>query len=61
MMLDHIGENLMADKIRKAITEVVAEGKVLAYDMMKLSGSPEVIAHGAASTRQMADAIIEKL
>jgi 3-isopropylmalate dehydrogenase len=61
MMLDHLGESVMAKKIRKAITEVVAEGKVLAYDMMKLSGSPGVIAHGAASTDRMADAIIAKL
>ena len=61
MMLDHIGENGMADKIRKAITEVVAENKVMAYDMMKLTGSPDVISKGAASTHQMADAIIAKL
>jgi 3-isopropylmalate dehydrogenase len=51
----------MATKIRKAIAEVVAENKVMAYDMMKLSGSPDVIAHGAASTHRMADAIIAKL
>jgi len=61
MMLDHIGEKTMATKIRKAIAEVVAENKVMAYDMMKLSGSPDVIAHGAASTHHMADAIIAKL
>jgi hypothetical protein len=29
--------------------------------MMKMQGKPEVIANGAASTIQMADAIIEKL
>ncbi len=61
MMLDHIGEGQMAERIRKAIAAVVEEGKVLAYDMLKLSGSPDVINQGAASTRQMADAIIEKL
>jgi len=61
MMLDHIGESEMAERIRKAINEVVEEGKVLAYDMLKLSGSPDVINHGAASTAQMADAIIAKL
>ncbi len=61
MMLDHIGEGQMAERIRKAIAAVVEEGKVLAYDMLKLSGSPDVISQGAASTRQMADAIIEKL
>jgi isocitrate/isopropylmalate dehydrogenase len=61
MMLDHINESAMATRIRNAIAEVVAENKVMAYDMMKLSGSPDVIAHGAASTHRMADAIIEKL
>ncbi len=61
MMLDHIGEGEMAVRIRKAIWEVVEEGKVLAYDMLKLGGSPDVINQGAASTRQMADAIIAKL
>jgi 3-isopropylmalate dehydrogenase len=61
MMLDHIGENDKASKIRKAIAEVVAEGKVRTYDMMKMSGRPDVVEKGAASTQQMADAIIEKL
>ena len=41
--------------------EVVAEGKVRAYDMLKLKGTPDVINQGAASTKQMADAIIAKL
>jgi 3-isopropylmalate dehydrogenase len=61
MMLDHIGESEMAERIRKAINEVVEEGKVMAYDMLKLSGSADVINQGAASTAQMADAIIAKL
>jgi len=61
MMLDHIGEKPTADRIRTAITKVVQEGKVRCYDMMKLKGSPEVIAKGAASTTQMTNAIIEKL
>ncbi len=61
MMLEHLGEMDMAGRIRKAIADVVAEGKVKAYDMMKLKGSPDVIKQGAASTKQMADAIIAKL
>lgn len=61
MMLDHIGEGLMAERIRKAIATVVEEGKVMAYDMLKMSGSPDVVNQGAASTCQMADAIIDKL
>jgi isocitrate/isopropylmalate dehydrogenase len=61
MMLDHIGENKLSEKIQNAVADVVAEGKVKAYDMLKLSGSPDVINKGAASTMQMADAIIAKL
>jgi 3-isopropylmalate dehydrogenase len=61
MMLDFINENDMAAKIRKAIAEVVEEGKVRTYDMMKMRGTPDVIEKGAASTKEMADAIIEKL
>jgi 3-isopropylmalate dehydrogenase len=39
----------------------VEEGKVKTYDMMKLPGKPDVFGKGAASTSQMADAIIAKL
>ncbi len=61
MMLDFLSENEIADKIRKAIATVIAEGKVRTYDMLKLPGSPEVISRGAASTREMTDTIIEKI
>jgi isocitrate dehydrogenase (NAD+) len=61
MMLEHIGENEMAARIRKAVATVGEEGKVRAYDMTKLSGSADVVNKGAASSRQMADAIIAKL
>lgn len=61
MMLDHIGENDKAEKIRKAVAEVIEEGKVKTYDMMKLRGSAKAIEEGAATTQQMGDAIIEKL
>jgi isocitrate dehydrogenase (NAD+) len=61
MMLDHIGERERAAKIRAAIAEVVEEGATRTYDMMKMRGKPEVIEQGAASTTQMADAIIAKL
>jgi 3-isopropylmalate dehydrogenase len=60
-MLDFIEEKEVAAKIRKAVSEVISEGKVRTYDMMKMSGRPDVIEKGAASTQQMADAIIEKL
>jgi len=60
-MLDFIEEKPMAAKIRKAVAEVIAEGKTRSYDMMKMSGRPDVVTKGAASTSQMADAIIAKL
>ena len=61
MLLDHVGETEKANKIRKAIADVVAEGKVRTYDMMRLTGNAEVFKHGAASTQQMTDAILAKL
>ena len=61
MMLDYIDEKDLAAKIRKAVAEVIFEGKVRSYDMMKMPGRPDVIERGAASTQQMADAIIAKL
>jgi 3-isopropylmalate dehydrogenase len=61
MMLDYIGEKRLCNTIRKAIAEVIEEGRVRTYDMMKMQGKPEVIQNGAASTMQMTDAIIAKL
>jgi isocitrate/isopropylmalate dehydrogenase len=61
MMLDHLGETDIAQKIRSAIARVVEEGKVQTYDMMKLKGSPQALEQGAASTKQMTDAIINCL
>ncbi len=61
MMLDFIDEQEIATKIRKAVAEIVAEGKVRTYDMAKMVGRSDVIEKGAASTIEMADAIIAKL
>ena len=61
MMLDHIGENDKADKIRTAIANVVEEGKVRTYDMMKLKGNAEVFKKGASTTQQMTDAVVAAL
>ena len=61
MMLEYLGENDIATKIRKAIAAVIAEGKVKTYDMMKMTGKPDVVDRGAASTQQMTDAVIAKL
>jgi len=61
MMLDFIDEQAIATKIRIAVADVVAEGQVRTYDMAKMTGKADVVEKGAASTTQMADAIIAKL
>jgi len=55
MMLHHLGEEEGADRLEKAIAEVIAEGKNVTYDL-----KPE--AHDTVvGTSQVADAVIEKL
>ncbi len=61
MLLDHIGEADKANRIRKAIAAVIAEGKVRTYDMMRFSGGASSIARGAASTVEMTDAILARV
>jgi isocitrate dehydrogenase (NAD+) len=61
MMLDHVGEYDKAARVRAAIADVVSEGKVRTYDMMRIPGGAKSIAQGAATTPQMADAILKKL
>ena len=50
MMLDHVGEQQRAERIRRAFEGLVAEGKVLTRDL-----------GGTASTDQFTDAIIARL
>ncbi len=61
MMLDHIEEKDIAERIRKSIAKVILEGKVRTYDMLKMTGRPDVIEKGAASTHEMTNAIIANL
>jgi isocitrate dehydrogenase (NAD+) len=61
LMLDYLQENNISSRIRKAIAGVIADGKVRTYDMLKLTGSPDVVKHGAASTMEMTDAIIGRM
>lgn len=61
MMLDYIGEKSISATIRKAVAEVIREGKVRTYDMMKMTGRQNVVENGAANTFEMTDAVIEKL
>ena len=56
MMLHHLGETDTADRLDRAIADVIAEGKNVTYDMKPGAPSDQV-----AGTSQVADAIIEKL
>jgi len=56
MMLRHLGEFAAAERLETAIASVVEEGRHVTYDMKPLPGDPT-----AATTSQMADAIIGKL
>lgn len=61
MMLEHLGEIEKAEKIKKAIADVIKEGKIRTYVMLRLSGSEKVLDMGAVSTKEMTDAIISRL
>jgi len=47
MMLDYLGEKEKADKIERAVAQVIAEEQVRTYDM-----------GGSSTTMEMADAIV---
>lgn len=61
MMLDYLGEKALSNKIQAAIAKTIEEGKVRTYDMKKMRGTQSVVEQGAASTREMTDAIIANL
>ncbi|MEJ2202673.1 MAG: isocitrate/isopropylmalate family dehydrogenase [Gemmatimonadota bacterium] len=61
MLLDHVGELEMAQRVRDAVAAVVEEGEVRTYDMLRIPGGPDVVSRGAATTGRVTDAIIEKL
>jgi 3-isopropylmalate dehydrogenase len=61
MLLDHIGETERAGRIHDAVAAVVHDGEVRTYDMMRLPGGPDVFKHGAATTTQMTDAILDRI
>jgi len=56
MMLRHLGEVKVADRLEKAIAGVIAEGRNVTYDMKPSRDDPT-----AVGTSQVADAVIEKL
>ena len=55
-MLDHLGEIDAADRLEDAVAAVIAEGKDVTYDMKPDRNDPT-----AVGTREMAEAICEKL
>jgi isocitrate dehydrogenase (NAD+) len=56
MMLRHLEETVAADNLERAVSEVIAEGKSVTYDLKPHRDDPT-----AVGTSQYADAIIEKL
>ena len=61
MLLEHIGEVEKANRIRAAIAAVVKAGNVRTYDVMRIAGGAKAISQGAASTKQMTDAVLAEL
>ena len=56
LMLRHLGEQQAAQRLERAIADVIAEGVSVTYDMKPTRNDPT-----AVGTSEMADAIIEKL
>jgi isocitrate dehydrogenase (NAD+) len=56
LMLRHIGEGDAADRLERALAEVIAEGRSVTYDMKPQRDDPT-----AVGTSQVADALVEKL
>jgi len=56
LMLRHLGEIASADRLERAIADVIAEGDSVTYDMKPTRDDPT-----AVGTSEVADAIIEKL
>jgi isocitrate dehydrogenase (NAD+) len=56
LMLQHLKENDAAQRLEKAVADVIAEGKYVTYDLKPHRDDPT-----AVGTKEMADAIIRKL
>jgi isocitrate dehydrogenase (NAD+) len=56
LMLRHLGEQTAAQRLERAISDVIAEGENVTYDMKPTRDDPT-----AVGTSEVADAIIEKL
>lgn len=56
LMLRHLGEIVAADRLEKAVVDVIKEGKSVTYDLKKDRNDPS-----AVGTREIAAAICKKL
>ena len=56
LMLQHLEEREAADRLEKAVADVIAEGKSVTYDLKPHRDDPT-----AVGTQEMADAICERL
>ncbi|HLD82896.1 MAG TPA: isocitrate/isopropylmalate dehydrogenase family protein [Candidatus Omnitrophota bacterium] len=56
LMLKHIGEDKAAERLDRAVREVIAEGMFVTYDLKPLRDD-----RSAVGTQEMAEAIIKKL
>ncbi|MBI4358301.1 MAG: isocitrate/isopropylmalate dehydrogenase family protein [Candidatus Omnitrophica bacterium] len=56
LMLRYLGEERVADRLEKAVADVIREGKYVTYDMKENRNDPT-----AVGTREMGEAVIQKL
>jgi len=56
LMLRHLGERDAADRMERAIADVISEGRSVTYDMKPTRDDPT-----AVGTSEVADALVEKL
>ena len=56
LMLRHLGEIGAADRVEKAVSAVIAEGKDVTYDMKPDRNDPS-----AVGTREMAEAVVAEM
>ena len=56
LMLDHLGESAAAQKLERAVREVIKEGQYVTYDLKPRRDDPS-----AVGTQEMADAICRQL
>ena len=61
LLAEHIGDGRVAETIRRAVAEVVAEGRVRTYDMLPGVSPHDAASFGAATTREMAEAVLSRV